>query len=155
MTSGRCEWCGKEFLSYPSAHRRFCSRSCATKKQNARLGNPAKRADVRAKISAHHADISGKNNPMYGKRGKDAPSYIDGRSSFEVVTYIGVLLASGRERKCELCGSSEKVHVHHKDGNHKNNNLSNLMFVCPRCHNLKCHKYFRDKRGRYVGSVVL
>lgn len=31
--------------------------------------------EVRKKISKHHADVNGKNNPMFGKRGKDSPMY--------------------------------------------------------------------------------
>lgn len=30
--------------------------------------------------------------------------------------------------------STDKVHVHHRDKNRKNNNLSNLMIVCVPCH---------------------
>ena len=69
------------------------------------------------------ADVSGKNNPMYGRTGDSAPSYVDGRSYYNAASYIGILLASGRKRECELCGSTERIHVHHKDGNHKNNDL--------------------------------
>jgi hypothetical protein len=41
---------------------------------------------------------------------------------------------------CSCCGISEwmnKVlilHLHHKDGNNKNNNLTNLELLCPNCH---------------------
>lgn len=31
--------------------------------------------DFRRKISEHHADVSGENNPMYGKRGEKSPMY--------------------------------------------------------------------------------
>lgn len=34
--------------------------------------------EIRHKISIHHADISGKNNPMYGKCGKENPNYGNG-----------------------------------------------------------------------------
>ena len=37
---------------------------------------------------------------------------------------------------CERCGYNKKeiLHVHHKDKNRKNNNLSNLELICPNCH---------------------
>lgn len=42
---------------------------------------------------------------------------------------------------CQICGSKEKLCVHHKDGNgrnvlakYKNNNLDNLITLCHRCH---------------------
>lgn len=45
-----------------------------------------------------------------------------------------------KECKCELCGLSiwQNVQIplelHHKDGNHFNNNLDNLQILCPNCH---------------------
>lgn len=50
------------------------------------------------------------------------------------------LIESGRECKCEICGikdwqnKSIILQVHHKDGNPKNNDLSNLQILCPNCH---------------------
>lgn len=41
---------------------------------------------------------------------------------------------------CEVCGLSEwngkplAMQIHHKDGDHKNNSLDNLMMICPNCH---------------------
>lgn len=45
-----------------------------------------------------------------------------------------------KEYKCECCGRTEwnglpiPLELHHIDGDHYNNNLSNLMIVCPNCH---------------------
>lgn len=45
-----------------------------------------------------------------------------------------------KENKCEICGIDEWLgqslicQLHHKDGNRKNNHLSNLEMVCPNCH---------------------
>lgn len=47
-----------------------------------------------------------------------------------------------KENKCERCGLSdwlgEKIplELHHKDGNHFNNDISNLEINCPNCHSL-------------------
>jgi hypothetical protein len=44
------------------------------------------------------------------------------------------------ENKCSKCGLIEwlnekiSLHLHHIDGNRKNNNLNNLMLLCPNCH---------------------
>lgn len=41
---------------------------------------------------------------------------------------------------CEVCGSSDHMgkplvlQIHHKDGNPKNNAVSNLQLLCPNCH---------------------
>ena len=48
-----------------------------------------------------------------------------------------------REDKCEICGITywQGVHLplelHHKDGNHYNNNLDNLQILCPNCHSIQ------------------
>lgn len=50
--------------------------------------------------------------------------------------HIAIELAGS---KCEICGSTKRLTIHHKDGNHDNNELDNLMVLCwfP-CH-LKIH----------------
>ncbi len=45
-----------------------------------------------------------------------------------------------RGRKCEICGNTEwqgkeiPLVIHHMDGDHLNNELSNLQLLCPNCH---------------------
>lgn len=45
-----------------------------------------------------------------------------------------------KERKCEKCrrtkwlGRAIPLELHHKDGNHYNNEFSNLVINCPTCH---------------------
>lgn len=45
-----------------------------------------------------------------------------------------------KEEHCEICGLTEwngkkiPLHLHHKDGNGKNNVLENLQIICPNCH---------------------
>ncbi|MCK9568964.1 HNH endonuclease [Candidatus Pacearchaeota archaeon] len=48
--------------------------------------------------------------------------------------------------KCQVCGSTEKICVHHKDKtgwgkprNEKNNDMSNLILLCNSCH-MKIHR---------------
>ena len=48
-----------------------------------------------------------------------------------------------KEEKCEICGLSSwlgqliPLELHHKDGNHYNNNFENLQILCPNCHALQ------------------
>ena len=35
---------------------------------------------------------------------------------------------------CVDCGAVEKLHIHHKNKNHRDNRIENLEFVCPKCH---------------------
>ena len=50
-----------------------------------------------------------------------------------------ILLDSGREEKCELCGTTEYLCVHHKDWNQFNVKPENLMFVNYDCHYGRLH----------------
>ena len=149
-----CKQCGKEFFVYPCQIRRgggkFCSISCGTRYRNLHC-NPTRSPTVRKKISEHHADVSGKNNPMYGRRGTLCPSYIDGRKAAKLSTpYRKILWAAGVEKKCAMCGSTENIHVHHIDKNHSNNNIENLMYLCAKCHNNIAHKRERGTDGRFL-----
>ncbi len=48
-------------------------------------------------------------------------------------------LLENKEKKCVLCGSTNKIDVHHKDGDFHNNSVENLIVVCRSCH-LKLHR---------------
>lgn len=50
-----------------------------------------------------------------------------------------VFLIENRPKVCEICGATQNVDIHHKDGNHQNNTSENLMLVCRRCH-MKLHR---------------
>lgn len=152
-----CQYCGASFEAHLSeisnGGGKFCSRSCATTYRNIH-SNPTQNEEVRKKISSNHADVSGEKNPMFGRRGKSAPSYIDGRMAFKCETHRRILLASGVECKCAVCGATGKLDVHHLDGNHKNNDSKNLVWLCHNCHYTVAHKYARDSNGRFIGSAL-
>lgn len=152
----KCLWCGKTFFTYPceigKGGGKYCSRSCAASYKNTH-DNPAKKMTAREKISRNHADVSGENNPMYMRRGAAAPSYKDGRNSFKGEKYRRMLLASGRKQECEVCKSTSDLCVHHIDGDHNNNVLHNLMWVCYKCHNNIKHTPVRDENGKFVAKT--
>lgn len=151
--------CGDEFYVYPSQIERgggkFCSKSCAMTFRN-KIDNPALRPEVRKKISQNHSDVSGKNNPMYGRKGSLAPAYIDGRNSIPGDVWRKKALIN-KPKKCEICGKEDEgrgIHVHHKDKNRNNNDLDNLQVVCVKCHNNILHPKYRDNQGRFIREVV-
>lgn len=154
----KCLQCGKEFETYPSYLRKgrgkFCSISCGTTYKNIH-DNPTRDPKVREKISKNHADVSGENNSMFGRRGPLAPSYIDGRSNFPGEIYTKLMKVNGIEERCVICGETQRLHVHHKDGNHENNSIENLEYLCVKCHNTKAHEYIRDENGRFIGSRLI
>lgn len=43
------------------------------------------------------------------------------------------------KRSCEQCGTPERLAVHHKDRNWRNNAPANLMTLCASCHTLLHH----------------
>ncbi len=52
---------------------------------------------------------------------------------------------------CEICGytnlavKQSSIQMHHIDGNHENNNKSNLMYLCANCH-IELHALQKWKR---------
>lgn len=68
------------------------------------------------------------------------------------------------DRKCSCCGLSEwlgnpiPIELDHIDGNHANNNLTNLRLLCPNCHAMtdtyrgKNQKRVKDKGGAPSGN---
>lgn len=61
--------------------------------------------------------------------------YGESHHSARKITY----LIQGKEKVCEICGSTKSIDVHHKDGDYNNNNVDNLMIVCRSCH-MKIHR---------------
>lgn len=153
-----CNWCEDEFLVYKSQVKRgrgkFCSNSCKASFRNT-TDNPAWRPEVRLKISLNHADVSGENNPMYGRRGILSPGYIDGRNSISGDIWRKIAFVN-KPKRCEICGKKAEgrnIQVHHKDKNGNNNDLENLQVVCSKCHSL-LHPKKRDSLGRFIKEVV-
>ena len=62
-------------------------------------------------------------------------------------------IAALRGRNCECCGNEywngEKIplEVHHIDGDHSNNDLSNLQILCPNCHAQTSNYKHRNSRS--------
>lgn len=55
-------------------------------------------------------------------------------------------------KECDYCKSAKNLLIHHKDENRKNNNVSNLIVLCKKCHqNLHC---IRDEKGRFISRKV-
>lgn len=61
------------------------------------------------------------------------------------------------EEKCYECDLREwrsvpiSLELHHIDCNHDNNNLSNLMILCPNCHAMIHYNMNKDKKSKKLG----
>lgn len=93
-------------------------------------------------------DYKGQQNKKGQKKGgpdyRPASYYIDNGLTITSYKLKEKLIKDGiKEPKCELCGASEwlgyplPLELHHKDGNHFNNSLDNLVILCPNCHSIQ------------------
>lgn len=100
------------------------------------------------KMGIEYAGQQNKKGQFKGANGpnayKPASYYIDNNipiSSYKLK--IKIIKDGLKENKCELCGISMwngielPLELHHKDGNHFNNNLDNLQILCPNCHSIQ------------------
>lgn len=46
--------------------------------------------------------------------------------------------------KCKKCKTTERLELHHKDNNYKNNKINNIILLCKSCHMTK-HSLDRSK----------
>ena len=85
---------------------------------------------------------------------KPASYYIDNNIPIHSYKLKEKLLKDGiKENKCEICGCSIwqgvplPLELHHKDGNHFNNQLDNLQILCPNCHSIQ-----EGNSGKNIGT---
>lgn len=111
-----CDYCGKIFYKKASRIGRFnfCCREC--------------------KDSAQRLNSGGQFNEMRPAHYKEG-----------IYVHYRKLALQEYAHKCAVCGWDEDediLEVHHIDENRNNNNLSNLIILCPICHKkLSMHKY--------------
>jgi hypothetical protein len=94
-------------------------------------------------------DLSGENNPMFGKTGKNQWTNSHERP-FETIGWSlkRKILIEEANFSCTVCKFSEKrkdgtciLQIDHIDGNRNNNTRENLRVVCPNCHALTSEKF--------------
>ena len=57
-----------------------------------------------------------------------------------------LIRAKGKCEKCHNSLTGIKPHIHHKDGDPKNNKMFNLTVLCPNCHSTVHDKPVRRKK---------
>jgi len=55
---------------------------------------------------------------------------------------------------CVDCGTVDRLHIHHKNKNHRDNRIENLEFVCPKCHRKRHPAIFNDERKRRISESL-
>lgn len=148
MPQVKCKICDKEFYAKPNwillGHGKYCSMKC--KGEGAKKGKLVQcficRKEIYKSQKALDGTRSGKlfcskscqthwrNSLVY--IGKKHPNWKEGK----FISYRNILIKYGRIEICTLCGTSDKrvIAAHHVDGNHGNNDLKNLAWLCYNCH---------------------
>ena len=74
---------------------------------------------------------------------KTAKEYIQGTCVQSHILKQKLIRDGIKENKCEICGVSIwqgiqlPLELHHKNGNHFDNNIDNLQILCPNCHSIQ------------------
>ena len=96
------------------------------------------------KMGIEYAGQPSKKGRNLGQGYLTAEQYLCSGSVIKSHTLKLKLFKDGiKAKRCEICGVSQwqgvelPLELHHKDGDHYNNELSNLMILCPNCHSIQ------------------
>lgn len=135
-----CVICGRKFthISSRANKAKYCSRECY---------HIAQSYNGRTIFTCQHCNKKFKgpkstNRKFCSKRCVNKANKETWKPSFS--TARKSMIARGMISKCEKCGYNKEpkiLGVHHKDENRNNNELSNLIVLCPTCHSLEHVKH--------------
>lgn len=153
-----CKYCGKEFSAKPSQLKygwgKYCSSFCTHKAQI--KGNVFKcficekeiyKSPAQQKHSKSHKFFCSKSCQVLWRN-----SYFSGNKHTNwnggTATYRNILKNSNKDQFCIICGINNIgiLTAHHIDHNRKNNNISNLTWLCLNCHYLVHHNKDLDTK---------
>lgn len=132
----KCDWCNKKFTLKLCASKRtrYCFPKCNRRAQhNNKLELNRER---NRKWYQLHREEEIKKNREYRNQNRELFNWYHNRDRFNGLKYT---VLERNKNQCIICGSKNKLVVHHIDGtNYKlgnaNNTLENLMTVCESCH---------------------
>ncbi|SHH58875.1 TRASH domain-containing protein [Clostridium grantii DSM 8605] len=149
----RCDYCGKQFEYFGHHSKRnlhfFCCKECSAafkEKKSVAVCNWCDKTIIRkesaiSRYGSHNFCDRGcyqdfLNFEMSGAKNQR----VCGKSLYRILAGMGI----GRKLKT-------KEHVHHKDGDHCNHSLENLMIISPNEHSIiHSEEKARDEYGRFI-----
>ena len=170
MPQVKCKICNKEFYAKPNwillGNGKYCSIKCRgeaakTGKKVACFicGKETYKAQKALKGSKSGKFFCSKSCQTVWRNsivyvGKNHPNWKEGK----FISYRNILIKNHVPRICMFCNIHDKrvLAAHHIDGNHINNKLENLVWLCYNCHSLvhnhkkeqlKFKKILKDKRS--------
>lgn len=112
----------------------------------ARRQRPLASQETKDRISANHADVAGKNNPMFGKKGTLSPiagsknyRWVHDLSKNAAVLHARVCAKYGKADCCEIpgcSGKSKRYSWSNKKHDYKSDARDEWQKACHSCHQL-------------------
>lgn len=154
-----CLCCNKEFISFKSENRKFCSSSCSsiinnhlhpkkikkenTKKEILNHNNKCKNCNIDLKYS--HRIFCSRNCQTEFQRKEKYEYFIDNpndfiKNNFHPKKWLKNTILEEQNNKCKICGCINEWNdkklifvLDHIDGKASNNKRENLRLICPNC----------------------
>ena len=143
-----CKICGKGFYSKQNWIKRgwgkYCSKKCQYEGQ--KRGKLVNCFTCSKEVYKSLEDIknSKSGNFFCSNNIYVGPMHANWRTGISI--YRKLLIKTNKQQLCTFCKNDDKriLAVHHIDRNRKNNELTNLIWLCHNCHYL-IHHYNRDR----------
>lgn len=136
----KCEICSKEFEHIGSRcnKAKYCSQKCYHRSQIGR---------GHTEYECHHCHKKFKDS--LSKKRKFCSMECNNKSSKQIWKGVFSTVRKNMKtrnmfEKCQLCGFNDNINilgVHHIDKNRNNNEISNLLILCPNCHSMQHNKH--------------
>lgn len=130
-----CKHCNKKIASCSlKRHEEWCYLNPKNLKTCPVCGKPIK--NYKTSVTCGYSCSN-----TYFRSGSDNPNW-KGTNGKRPETSYRRICFNFTDKKCIICGEDKIIHIHHLDGDKNNNDVKNLIPLCP-THHAYCHsKYF-------------
>ncbi len=153
VPNAQCRTCGEVFHRSPANFKvqnthAYCSKDCYSKARKSGMAEVRKpERPASAELMCEHCgktfQIS--QTPRYYYQRRFCSKECKRQAHISVGSFVPIELVRRRDHnRCAACGCADVaiLEVHHKDRDRQNNNLDNLILLCPNCHT-KLHRNVR------------